>query len=311
MTAGNNGGADGTGKPEEDDPFAYLYRSEGGAAQGGTQGGQAPQPGVPRTSYNQVRPVGSRQYNQQPGGGTYGAGIPPQHQPAPHYAAPETLPGGGAPARPAPPADRPRPKRRGLLIAAIAVVLVVAGGIGTAMVMNKDGGDDKSTSAKADGSQSPSAQEKKKDDKKKGDDKPSGKPVTDLIRDASSLRLSGGASTATSVKGAPSDGGAYVVLKPGASIEWNKVAAGSGGKYTVWVDYGVPSGDVSASLWVDGQKLDRVVNLKSYGPETNWSHTYNWVQLEGGKHDIKLMCDSGSCNANVARLKLLPGWVTS
>ncbi|KNB51466.1 carbohydrate-binding protein [Streptomyces caatingaensis] len=308
MTAGNNGGADGTGKPEEDDPFAYLYRSEGA-----TQGGQTPQPGVPRTSYNQVRPVGSRQYNQQPPGGTYGAGVPAQHQPAPHYAAPETLPGGAPAPRQGPPPAPQRPKRRGLLIAAIAVVLVVAGGIGTAMVMNQDSGDDKSTSVTADGSKSPSAEEKKKEEKKKdGDDnKPTGKPVTDLNRDAATLRLGGGATTSKDVKGAPSDSGAYVVMKPGASIEWNKVAVQSGGKYTVWVDYSVPNGDVGASLWIDGGKQERTVNLKSWGPDTNWSHTFNYVQLDAGKHDIKLSCESGSCNANVARVKLLPGWIKS
>ncbi|MBH1936099.1 carbohydrate-binding protein [Streptomyces sp. AV19] len=309
MTAGNNGGADGTGKPEEDDPFAHLYRSEGGA--GGTQGGQAPQPGVPRTSYNQVRPVGSRQYNPQPSGGTYGAGIPPQHQPAPHYAAPETLPGGGAPARPAPPGSQPRPKRRGLLIAAIAVVLVVAGGIGTAIVLNQDNGDDKSTSLNADGSQSPSAEEKKKDEKKKdGDDKPTGKPVKDLQRDAGTLRLGGGATTSKDVKGAPSDGGTYVVMKPGASIEWNGVSVPSAGDYTVYVEYGAPGGDASGSLWINGKKLDTTVKLKSYG-STSWSYTYNYVQLNNGKNDIKLSCESGSCNANVARIKLLPGWYKS
>ncbi|GAA2914995.1 hypothetical protein GCM10020221_08310 [Streptomyces thioluteus] len=66
------------------------------------------------------------------------------------------------------------------------MVLVVAGGIGTAIVLNKDNGDGKSTSVNADGSQSPSADEKKKDEKKKDDDKPSGKPVLDLDRDASS-----------------------------------------------------------------------------------------------------------------------------
>ncbi|MBI0385487.1 carbohydrate-binding protein, partial [Streptomyces albiflaviniger] len=43
MTAGNNG----SGTPENDDPFAYLYRSEGDQ---GNEGGQSGQPGAaPRT----------------------------------------------------------------------------------------------------------------------------------------------------------------------------------------------------------------------------------------------------------------------
>ncbi|NJP99996.1 CBM35 domain-containing protein [Streptomyces zingiberis] len=138
MTAGNNG----PGTPENDDPFAYLYRSDGG--EGGADGAagagrtaqygrSGTQPGVPRTSYNQVRRVGERRYGdaqrpgQAPGAAqadaptaAYGAAQPgygsaPAGQgagrstgygpdassyggPNPSYAAPETLPG-GAPRR--------------------------------------------------------------------------------------------------------------------------------------------------------------------------------------------------------------------
>jgi len=66
MTAGNDG------TPEDDDPFAYLYRSEGGE-QPGQAGGQ---PGVPRTSYHQVQRVGER---RSPAQGGYG--YPPQAPP--------------------------------------------------------------------------------------------------------------------------------------------------------------------------------------------------------------------------------------
>ncbi|WP_369696753.1 hypothetical protein [Streptomyces sp. XD-27] len=136
MTAGNNG----SDTPENDDPFAYLYRQEGepsGQAQQGPAGAAAPrtggygypgpgtgtphQPGVPRTSYNHVRAVGERTYGQQvpsqhaqhgygqqgaPQGSPQGYGQPGYNQPGygqqnAHYAAPETLPG-GAPRRPAP-----------------------------------------------------------------------------------------------------------------------------------------------------------------------------------------------------------------
>ena len=81
MSAENHG----TGMPEGDDPFAYLYRQEGGAADSGAA---AQQPGVPRRSYNQVRAVGERQYPQQ-GRQTYGSqahgclsAAEHQHQPA-------------------------------------------------------------------------------------------------------------------------------------------------------------------------------------------------------------------------------------
>jgi hypothetical protein len=88
MTAGNDG------TPENDDPFAYLYRSEGGD-QPDPAGDQpaAGQPGVPRTSYHQVQRVGERrpatggygyppqappQQPQQQGGAGGGYGYPPQ-----------------------------------------------------------------------------------------------------------------------------------------------------------------------------------------------------------------------------------------
>src|SRR6478609_9476838 len=79
MTAGNNGAS----KPEDDDPFGYLYADgQAAGAQPPGQGGYgypgpAAQPGVPRTSYNQVRTVGERQYGQQvPQQQAYG--YPPQ-----------------------------------------------------------------------------------------------------------------------------------------------------------------------------------------------------------------------------------------
>lgn len=115
MTPGNNGAS----TPEDDDPFGYLY--EDGQASGATPprsggygypGPSAPhQPGVPRTSYNQVRTVGERQYGQVPQQ-QYGQpqaphGQQPQQygqqqygQPTAQYAAPETY--GGAPTGPAP-----------------------------------------------------------------------------------------------------------------------------------------------------------------------------------------------------------------
>lgn len=99
MTAGNNGAS----KPEDDDPFGYLYADgQAAGAQPPGQGGYgypgpAAQPGVPRTSYNQVRTVGERQYGQQVPHQqqAYGQQAPPQYgQPNAQYAAPETYPGG-------------------------------------------------------------------------------------------------------------------------------------------------------------------------------------------------------------------------
>ena len=107
MTAGNNG-AD---KPENDDPFGYLYRSEGG--EGGAPGpsGDGPaarQPGVPSTSYNQVRTVGERQYGQQAPQQVTARAYGQQNA---HYAAPETLPGGDRTRSARPRERRPGPRR--------------------------------------------------------------------------------------------------------------------------------------------------------------------------------------------------------
>ncbi|MGK5642938.1 carbohydrate-binding protein, partial [Streptomyces sp. URMC 126] len=211
--------------------------------------------------------------------------------------------------QPGPPPGAPgpqRPKRRGLLIAAIAVVAVVAGGIGAAVYANKGDGDDgKNNTAQQTPSDKPSEKTEKKDQKDK-DEKPTNKPVKDLNRDAATLQLGGGATTAKDVKGAPSEGGVYVTLKQGASIEWKDLPVTDAGKYTVWVDYGAQNGAASGSLWVNGEKLSTTVDWKKW-PGDGWSHTYNYVQLNGGKNDIKLQCEA-QCNINVARVKIMPGW---
>ena len=121
-TPGNNG----ANTPEDDDPFGYLYE-DGQAARRqpaphrwrlrlpGSDGGAA-QPGVPRTSYNQVRTVGERKYGPIPHQQQY-QGPPQQYrapasaaaygQPTAQYAAPETYPGG------APPRQGPPPQQNG------------------------------------------------------------------------------------------------------------------------------------------------------------------------------------------------------
>lgn len=83
MAAGN----DGANKPENDDPFGYLYEDgQAAGAQppgGGGYGYPGPaqaQPGVPRTSYNQVRTVGERQY----GGQQYAQPHVPSQQQSPY-----------------------------------------------------------------------------------------------------------------------------------------------------------------------------------------------------------------------------------
>ncbi|MER6843662.1 CBM35 domain-containing protein [Streptomyces platensis] len=298
MTAGNNG-AD---TPENDDPFAYLYRSEGG--EGGAQGSAgdgaaARQPGVPRTSYNQVRAVGQRQYGQQaPQQVTYG-------QQNAHYAAPETLPGGDR-TRPAPAngGQEPRRGRNGLLIGAVSVVAVVCIGIGVAMLTNgKDSQDDTA------GKPGPTA-----GDKVEPGDKPTNKPAPGKLpkQDAGSLRLEGGATTAKDVPGARSPGGAYVagMNTEGAAATWS-LDVEAAGKYKLWVGYGVPGKDANLTLNVNGTADSRPIRLKNFAhaPEgawdKGWTRSWQYVQLNEGTNTIKLSCESGNqCDVNLDKVWL-------
>ncbi|WP_030414925.1 CBM35 domain-containing protein [Streptomyces sp. NRRL S-1448] len=301
MTAGNNG-AD---TPENDDPFAYLYRAEGG--EGGAPGspgagGAARQPGVPRTSYNQVRAVGQRQYGQQ-------AQQPVSYgQQNATYAAPETLPGGdrtrGVPAPGH--GGEPEPRRRnGLLIGAVAVVAVVCIGIGVAMLTN-NGDDTKNANA---GRSGPTA-----GDTVKPSEQPHTKPKPGELpkEDAGSLRLDGGATTAKDVPGARSAGGTYIagMNTPGASATWT-VDVEAAGKYKLWVGYGVPGKDANLTLNVNGTVIPRPVNMGNFahGPEgawdKGWTKTWSYVQLNKGTNTVKLSCESGNqCDVNLDQVWL-------
>ncbi|MEU8784251.1 CBM35 domain-containing protein [Streptomyces sp. NPDC048637] len=300
MTAGNNG-AD---TPENDDPFAYLYRSEGG--EGGAQGSAgdgaaARQPGVPRTSYNQVRAVGQRQYGQQaPQQVTYG-------QQNAHYAAPETLPGGDRTrSAPVPGNGGPEPRRgrNGLLIGAVAVVAVVCIGIGVAMLTNgKDSKDDTA------GKPGPTA-----GDTVAPDDKPTKKPAPGKLPkgDAGGLRLDGGATTAKDVPGARSSGGTYVggMNTPGAAATWS-VDVDVPGKYKLYVGYGVPGKDANLTLNVNGTADGRPINMENFAhaPEgawdKGWTETWSYVQLNKGTNTVKLSCESGNqCDVNLDKVWL-------
>ncbi|MFI1205143.1 carbohydrate-binding protein [Streptomyces sp. BHT-5-2] len=294
MTAGNNG-AD---TPENDDPFAHLYRSEGGEGGGAASGaGTARQPGVPRTSYNQVRTVGQRQYGNQ-GPSAYG------RQNA-HYAAPETLPGGGADrSRPAPPVPAPRKSRNGLLIGAVAVVAVVCIGIGVAMLTNS--GQSKDNTA---GDPGPTAA-----DSVQPSTQPSTKPTPGALPkdDAGALRLEGGATTAKDVPGARSASGSYVggMNTPGASATWT-LNVDAPGQYKLWVGYGVPGKDANLTLTINGQALTRPISLHNFAhaPEgawdKGWTRSWSLIQLNKGTNTVKLSCENGNqCEVNLDQVWL-------
>ncbi|MET8742598.1 carbohydrate-binding protein [Streptomyces sp. NPDC004728] len=322
MTAGNNG----ANKPEDDDPFGYLYEDgQAAGAQPPRQGGYgypgpaAPQPGVPRTSYNQVRTVGERQYGQQvPQQQAYGQ-QQGYHQPNAQYAAPETYPGAstaqvpqqGGRGRSGGSSGSGGPNTKGLLIAAVAVVLVVLIGIGAALLTgnpDKDKKKDETTSSAGPGSQV--------DESPKPQQSPSSEAPVDLPeQDAATLKLGGTAQLDNTVKGAESSNGQYINLNEvGRSATWS-VEVPKAGPYTLFVTYGVPGKDAKTSLTVNSE-APRGINMKNYANapegdlEKGWTNTFAYVNLNKGANTLMISCNEGDqCDANLDQLSLKAGHV--
>ncbi|MGI5353246.1 hypothetical protein ACQEU8_34445 [Streptomyces sp. CA-250714] len=324
MTAENNG----TGAAPEggdEDPFAYLYRQEGGDQQSAAPGQQ---PGVPRRSFNQVRAVGERQYGygypqqQQRSGYGYpqqrsGYGYPqqpppPESRPSPHYAAPETVPGGRAAARQQGAAGgNGRGSRTGLLVGAIAVVAAVVIGIGAAIVFNDDSTDDPQARETGSSQQDEQGQGDDQGDKDKNDKKPVSKSLPK--EDAVSLNLDGAIAGKT-VPGAEGRGGAYVEMNhPGAAATWEMQDLPAGGKYTLHVRYTVPGKDAEADLTVNGKPESRPLRMKNFSGvkegdwEHGWQNSWSNILLQKGQNSIRIACDSG-CEANLDKVWLTKGW---
>ncbi|MFJ9035081.1 carbohydrate-binding protein [Streptomyces sp. NPDC102406] len=309
MAPGNNGAST---TPEDDDPFGYLYAD--GQAAGATPpsggGGGYGYPN-PRSSYHHVRTVGERQYGGQQQAQQQTAAY---NQPNAYYQAPETLPGGGAPAQPGSP-QPPRggggrgrgPNTKALLIGAVAVVAAVVIGIGVAM-LSKDSGDDE---PEADNKPSGTSQTVQ----------PSATPSTsasadpvDLPKtDAKALKLDGGTVTASDVKGAKAAGGVYVAgfNKVGASVTWTVNDIPKDGQYRLYVNYGVPGKDSDATINVNGTKQTRPLNMTNFahakeGDWANgWTNTWAIVQLTKGTNAIAVSCEQGNtCDANIDQMWL-------
>ncbi|WP_455360674.1 carbohydrate-binding protein [Streptomyces sp. SYSU K21746] len=326
MTPANNG----AGTPEDDDPFGYLYAdgqaagatppSSGGYGYPGPGSGGAAQPGVPRTSYNQVRTVGERQY------GGARTQVPPQAQ----YQAPEALraEGYGQPAATqgqyqtqtqALHSDsgghgggRGRgsgPNTKGLLIGAIAVVAAVVIGIGVALASgdkdkteNQAGGKGGNATAPEDPSPEPS----------KSEEKPLELPKTDAAS-GPGLVLAGGAAAETTIPGAKAAGGSYVggFNQVGASVTWT-VDVPKEDTYRVYLRFGIPGEDANATLTANGKANTTPLNLKNFGGtpkgdwEKGWQTTWGQVTLNKGTNTIKISCEQGNqCNAALDQL-----WIT-
>ncbi|MFE7040078.1 CBM35 domain-containing protein [Streptomyces atratus] len=313
MTAGNNG----ANTPEDDDPFGYLYEDgQAAGAQPPRQGGYgyppvAPQPGVPRTSYNQVRAVGERQYGQQV------PHQPPYGQPNAQYAAPEMYPGGAPTAHVPQQGGRGRsggpgkggPNTKGLLIGAVAVVLVVLIGIGAALLTGNDKGKkrDESTSSAGPGSQ---VQESPKPQQSASSEAPAELPK----QDAATLKLGGSAVVSQSVKGAKGPNGSYVTgfNEVGSSVTW-KAAIEEEGKYRLTVRYAIPAKDANATLTVNGKPNSQPIGLKNFihssdsNWEKNWQTTWAPVDLIKGENEISISCQEGNqCDVILDWLEVTP-----
>ncbi|MDH6518245.1 hypothetical protein M2163_004773 [Streptomyces sp. SAI-135] len=300
MTSGNNGAS----TPEDDDPFGYLY------ADGQANGAQPPSGGYGYpNSVNRVRAVGQRQYGQQqaPTAPTAAYGQVPQQQaqggygqPSAHYAAPETFPGS------APTSQQPMPghsgggrrgggpNTKGLLIGAIAVVAAVVIGIGIAIAGGDDQKDDQGNEAAPTPTTSQSSQPSAST---------SAEAEAELPKaDAKTMRLEGGTSLASDVKGAKSDGGVYVqgFNQVGASVTWTVNGIKKAGTYRVYVRYGLPDADANGTMTVNGKAASRPLNMKNFGglPANEWQETWAQVSLTKGTNTIQLSCQQGNqCNA--------------
>ncbi|MEV6941942.1 carbohydrate-binding protein [Streptomyces sp. NPDC051172] len=315
MTSGNNGAS----TPEDDDPFGYLYADgQANGAQPPSGGGGYGYPG----SVNRNRAVGQRQYGQPAQvqqTAAYGQASQQQGvygQPNAHYAAPETLPGGGAPTAPQQPAysgggGRRGPNTKGLLIGAIAVVAAVVIGIGVAM-MNDNSKNDKAGG----GSSTPSTSQSSKPSQSASSSASAELPKTD----AKDLQLGGTAAKASDVQGAQAADGTYVgnLNNVGSSVTWTIDNIAEAGDYTVFATYSVPGQDQSMTLLVNGTPSGRKFNLSNFAHAADgdftkgWTKTFAWTTLKKGPNTLTLTCQAGDkCNVLLDQLWVKKGQVKS
>ncbi|AQT73107.1 CBM35 domain-containing protein [Streptomyces sp. fd1-xmd] len=341
-TPANNGPHGGANKPEDDDPFGYLYadgQSAGAAPPtsgggygypGGSAGGHpGAQPGVPRTSHHQVRTVGERRNGGQRGP------VPQQQSPGyqAQYQAPEALQAGGygVPQQPQPPQHQTQTigqsgghgghgghggggsSRRGMLIAAVAVVGAVVIGIGAAIAFGDRNKPEDKGKDTANGNQQSAAPQDP------ASPTPSAKPSQVQLPKGEAagagMVLTGGAKLDSTVPGSKSAGGQYVAgfNQPGAALTWT-VEVPEAGDYTLFVNYGVPGKDGKATLTVNGQTPTQGLNLANFAKaadgawDKGWTRTYAWITLKKGSNAMKISCEPGNqCDVIFDQLELAAG----
>ncbi|WP_420080397.1 CBM35 domain-containing protein [Streptomyces sp. JL4002] len=339
-TPANNGPHGGANKPEDDDPFGYLYADgqAGGAAPpasgggygypGGTSGGHpGAQPGVPRTSHHQVRTVGDRRGGQRgPVPQQQGPGQQPGYQA--QYQAPEALQanGYGVPPQAQPPQHQTQTisrsgghgggggsSRRGLLIAAVAVVGAVAIGIGAALAFgDKDKDKDKQEPVANAGQQSSAPQNPSSP---APSTKPSEAPLPKADFGGSGMSLTGGANLQNTIPGAKSADGQYVggLNATGAAATWS-LELPKAGKYKLKMTYGVPGKDANTTLTINGEVQTRPINMANFSKapagdwSKGWTNTYSLVDLKQGANTIRISCETGNqCDVVLDQLWLEQG----
>ncbi|MFI8088327.1 carbohydrate-binding protein [Streptomyces sp. NPDC086080] len=310
MTPGNNGAS----TPEDDDPFGYLY------ADGQANGAQPPSGGYGYpNSVNRVRPVGTRQYGQQPAAPQAPQQQGAYSQPSAHYAAPEAQPGGAVTTQSPQPSHggggRGRgPNTKGLLIGAVAVLAAVVIGISIAMI----GGDDEDKGDnQADVGPTQSQDQGEPTPSPSGDDGEDEKAELPTI-DAKALRLEGGAATASEFEGAKADGGIYVagLNNPGAAVTWTVNGIPEDGAYTVFVRYSTTDDPQSMTLNVNGKPFGSKLNMDNFARAKDgdfskgWTQTYAYPTLSKGTNTISVSCGEGDkCNVLLDQLWLKEGQV--
>ncbi|WP_405424494.1 CBM35 domain-containing protein [Streptomyces erythrochromogenes] len=339
-TPANNGSNGGANKPEDDDPFGYLYEdgqaagatppsSGGGYGYPGASAGGHPgaQPGVPRTSHHQVRTVGDRRNGGQRGP------VPQQQSPGyqAQYQAPEALQAGGygVPQQPQPPQHQTQTigqpgghgghgggggsSRRGLLIAAVAVVGAVVIGIGAALAFGDKDKDKAEGNDTANGGQQSQAPQDPASPTPST--KPSQAPLPKADFGGSGMSLTGGANLQSSLSGAKSENGQYVtgLNAIGAAATWS-VDVPKTGKYKLKMTYGVPGKDASTTLTINGEAQTRPVNMANFSKAApgdwakGWTNTYSLVDLKQGANTIKISCEAGNqCDVVLDQLWLEQG----
>ncbi|MDT0305481.1 hypothetical protein RM780_00680 [Streptomyces sp. DSM 44917] len=291
-----DGGARTSGNGEDEDPFAYLYRPEGG--QGGATSAQpAPRP----ASYHHVRPVGERTFGGAQGVQGTQASPAARRAPDAHYAAPETQVGAPPPHRPGQPRRRSAPadpRRNGLLIGALAVVLAVVLGVGAAIVFS--GGEEEPNA----GGQGTGTPTDGGDDEPDGGEEPSQEPTDETppgelpVADLTSLELANGASRTSGIGGARSEDGSYIAIQgaPNSTVTWT-FDVEEAGQYRLYTGYSVITDGQGMSFSVNGTPREDPVNMRNFNSASqewdgSWTSTWNLVDLQAGQNTVQYTCTS-------------------